>query len=299
VADAAQQPTPPRSTRRRRLDHVVIALLLIGIAAVLAAALLELDLGDSEGRALEAERSRRFARATIGLPLAGTPDLDDFETRLARAGFTVGQPIFIRIFKREFELELWMKRGATFERFATYPICRWSGRLGPKLKEGDRQTPEGFYTVDAAALNPRSRWHRSFNLGFPNVFDRAHQRTGSLLMVHGGCSSIGCFAMTDAVIDEIWRLVTAALNGGQKRFQVQSFPFRMTDANLSTAKDTHHAQAAFWSDLKTGHDLFTANTVPPRIFVCNNRYVARPGPPGSDGSHPITAQCPSDHRTPG
>ena len=99
----------------------------------------------------------------------------------------------LRIFKREFELELWMKREDRFHRFAVYPICRWSGDLGPKLAQGDWQAPEGFYTVDAKALNPTSRWHRSFNLGFPNLFDRTHQRTGNYLMVHGGCSSTGCF----------------------------------------------------------------------------------------------------------
>ena len=87
--------------------------------------------------------------------------------------------------------------GRPLRRFATYPICLWSGRLGPKLREGDRQAPEGFYTVSAEQLNPNSRWHRSFSLGFPNAFDQAHGRTGSFIMVHGGCPSIGCYAMTD------------------------------------------------------------------------------------------------------
>jgi hypothetical protein len=147
---------------------------------------------------IEAERSRRLAYVASGMRLPGTPDLEDFKGRLAAHGLAHGAPVFIRIFKREFELELWMKRDGRFHRFAVYPICRWSGGLGPKLAEGDWQAPEGFYTVDASALNPNSRWHRSFNLGFPNALDRAHGRTGSYLMVHGGCGSIGCFAMTDA-----------------------------------------------------------------------------------------------------
>ena len=113
-------------------------------------------------------------------PLPGTPDLANLPGRLSAQGLALGAPVFIRIFKREFELELWMRRDGRFQRFAVYPICRWSGRLGPKLEEGDGQAPEGFYTVDAKALNPASRWHRSFNLGFPNAFDRAHARTGSL-----------------------------------------------------------------------------------------------------------------------
>ena len=114
------------------------------------------------------------------------------------------------------------RRARRFERFATYPICRWSGRLGPKFREGDRQAPEGFYTVDAEQLNPNSRMHRSFNLGFPNAYDQAHGRTGSFLMVHGGCASIGCYAVTDPAVDEIWRMVTAALEQGQARFPFMS-----------------------------------------------------------------------------
>ena len=149
----------------------------------------------------------------------------------------------------------------------------WSGGLGPKERQGDRQAPEGFYTVDASQLNPNSKYHRSFNLGFPNAFDRAHGRTGALLMVHGDCRSIGCYAMTDPVIDEIWALTTAALQAGQKRFQVQVFPFRMTDANM-----TWHArapEAPFWRQLKEGYDQFEQAHVPPIVSVCQGRYAFR------------------------
>src|SRR4029079_14538963 len=174
--------------------------------------------------------------------------LTQFTQRLAENGVAQGAPILIRIFKREFELELWMQRAGVFPRFAIYPICRWSGRLGPKLQQGDGHAPEGFYTVDASALNPNSSWHRSFNLGFPNAFDRANGRTGSLIMVHGGCASVGCFAMTNAQIDEIWRLVTAALANGQKRFHVHVFPFRMTEQNL--ARRERAPWAPFWRELE-------------------------------------------------
>jgi murein L,D-transpeptidase YafK len=155
-------------------------------------------------------------------PGAGPYGLDQ---RLAAKDVALGVPIFIRIFKLESELELWVQKSGRYELFATYPICLWSGRLGPKLQEGDKQAPEGFYTVDKDALNPDSRWHRSFNLGFPNAFDQAYGRTGSFLMVHGGCASIGCYAMTDRVVDEIWRMVTSALDAGQERFAVHVFPF--------------------------------------------------------------------------
>ena len=237
------------------------------------------------------QRYMRVSLASFGITLPGTPDLDDFNGRLASHGLALGNPIFMRIFKREFELELWMMRDGRFHRFATYPICKWSGELGPKLKEGDRQAPEGFYTVDQSQLNPNSAWHRSFNLGFPNPFDQAHGRTGSFLMVHGGCGSIGCYAMTDPVIDEIWKVVTAALRGGQARFQVQVFPFRMTERNL--ARHAGSPLAPFWSTLKAGHDLFEDGQIPPRVTVCNGSYAFSPGQEGYDGSAPVTAGCPA------
>jgi murein L,D-transpeptidase YafK len=233
---------------------------------------------------IEAERSRRLAQALLRQPLAGTPDLSDLPGRLAAEGLTLGSPVFMRIFKREFELELWMRKGDRFQRFAVYPICRWSGGLGPKLREGDSQAPEGFYTVDAKALNPASRWHRSFNLGFPNAFDRAHERTGSFLMVHGGCASVGCFAMTDAVIDEIWRLVTAALPK-QKRFHVHIFPFRLSDENI--ARRAHDPSATFWRDLKLGYDSFETTHRVPRIAVCGGRYIVAQGAGAADDGHEI------------
>jgi murein L,D-transpeptidase YafK len=253
-------------------------------------------------RPAEAERDwigvQRFWRATFsrfGIVLPGTPDLADFDGRLAARGLAVGSPVLIRIFKREFELELWMQRDGRFHHFATYPICKWSGSLGPKLKQGDRQAPEGFYTVDAKQLNPNSAWHRSFNLGFPNAFDQARGRTGSLLMVHGGCGSIGCYAMTNPVIDEIWRLVTAALDGGQARFQVQVLPFRLSASNLE--RHAASPNAAFWAALKPGYDLFEANAVPPKVSVCGAHYAFAPGPDGYDGSDVIAAGCPTAQST--
>jgi murein L,D-transpeptidase YafK len=220
-------------------------------------------------------RSEYRALFRAGETLPGTPDLARFEERLAAHGVKRGAPVFIRIFKLESELELWVQKGDRFERFATYPICVWSGRLGPKLREGDRQAPEGFYTVDSEQLNPNSVMHRSFSLGFPNVFDRAHGRTGSFLMVHGGCASIGCFAMTHPAVDEIWRMVTAALEGGQPRFAVHVFPFRMSERALNFRKG--YPWHGFWSDLKKGYDLFQPGRIPPAVSVCNGRYVFEPG----------------------
>ena len=178
-----------------------------------------------------------------GLPLPGTPNLAKFDDRLKAQGLAPGAPVFLRIFKLESELEIWMEKDGRYQLFATYPICLWSGRLGPKLREGDRQAPEGFYAVTKEELNPNSRWHRSFSLGFPNEFDRSLGRTGSFIMVHGGCQSVGCFAMTNDVVDEIWRLVTAALDSGQPAFNVQVFPFRMTEKNLAARRGTNGARS--------------------------------------------------------
>lgn len=220
-------------------------------------------------------RSEYKALYRAGETLPGTPDLARFDERLAARGVKLGVPVYIRIFKLESELELWVEKGARFERFATYPICRWSGRLGPKFREGDRQAPEGFYTVAAEQLNPNSRMHRSFNLGFPNAYDQAHGRTGSFLMVHGGCASIGCYAVTDPAVDEIWRMVTAALEQGQARFPVHVFPFRMTERNLNFRRG--YRWHGFWADLNKGYDLFEPSRIPPAVSVCNGRYVFEPG----------------------
>ncbi len=235
-------------------------------------------------------RAEYRALHRAGEPLPGTPDLARLDERLAAKGVALGAPIFMRVFKLESELELWMEKDGRYELFATYPICLWSGRLGPKLKEGDRQAPEGFYTVDKDALNPNSRMHRSFNLGFPNAFDRAHGRTGSFLMVHGGCTSIGCFAVTDKVVDEIWRIVTAALDNGQPRFAVHSFPFRMTERNLAVRRGDRWA--SFWADLKKGHDLFVKTQVPPAVGVCKGRYTFAPVTAGAPV--PPVETCPPE-----
>lgn len=214
------------------------------------------------------------------------------DEQLAAKGLKRGDPVFLRIFKGDREVELWMKRDGRFELFNAYPICAWSGQLGPKLREGDNQAPEGFYTIGKDQLNPNSRFHRAFNLGYPNVFDRAHNRTGAALMVHGACASVGCYAMTDAVIDELWLLVTAALNSGQERVSVHVFPFRMTEERL--AAFAWHPWAEFWRDLKPAYDLFEESRIPPQVGVCNKRYVVESGH-GAAALHPV---CGPDKWTP-
>jgi len=273
--------------RVRRVTVAAVATVMV--AALVSPRLIDWGLNALAPIAIELERERRLAYAALGQPLPGIPDLANLSGRLTAQGLAFGAPVFVRIFKREFELELWMQRGDRFERFAIYPICRWSGDLGPKLQEGDWQAPEGFYTVTAKALNAASRWHRAFDLGFPNAFDRAHGRTGSLLMVHGGCASVGCFAMTDPVIEELWRLITAALNGGQTRFHVHVFPFRMTPENLASPHNPRWG--AFWRDLERGYAAFEATHVPPTIAVCAGRYIIAPSADSRAGGHEIANSC--------
>jgi murein L,D-transpeptidase YafK len=277
------------ASNKRASRAIAAAMLALAVVGGLALAIYFAQ-SDSEDVRIDGKRAYNLARHAVGQPLPGTPDLTQLPARLKTAGVNLGAPILLRIFKREFELELWLRRGDRFERFAVYPVCNWSGRLGPKLREGDHQAPEGFYTVDAKALNPQSRWHRSFNLGFPNAFDRAHGRTGSLLMVHGGCSSVGCFAMTDAVIDEIWQLVTAALAGGQKRFHVHVFPFRMTAEAATAAQD--HGAAPFWQSLQAGYDAFEASRQVPEISVCGPSYRVQAGSRSSAVDGAVSSQCP-------
>lgn len=192
---------------------------------------------------------------------------------LARAGLAYGAPIFIRLFKQEKQLELWVRQGHRFVLFKTYPVCTYGGRgLGPKTQQGDGKAPEGFYYVAPAALNPLSKFHLSFNLGYPNRYDRTHGRTGGALMIHGDCVSIGCYAMTDRAIEEIFTLADAAFRNGQRFFRVHIFPFRMTDANMEGYGRS--PWRSFWKNLKEGYDFFERNGhIPPNVEVKDRRYI--------------------------
>lgn len=187
-------------------------------------------------------------------------------------GMDRNSPIMIRIFKEEGVLEIWKaKRDNRFDKIAEYEICAWSGKLGPKLKEGDRQAPEGFYPLSPAHLNPRSKYYLAINTGFPNRYDQANNRYGSNLMIHGACSSSGCYSMTDAQILEIYAFARDAFRGGQKSVQLQAFPFRMTAENMARHKHSQHYD--FWQMLKVGYDNFEVTKRPPEIGVCDRKYV--------------------------
>ncbi|MEN3931681.1 murein L,D-transpeptidase family protein [Microvirga sp. W0021] len=204
------------------------------------------------------------ARSRAPIP---TATLDLMQSK----GMSQRDPILIRSYKKESEMEVWkMGSNGRYTLLKTYPICRWSGQLGPKVREGDRQAPEGFYSVTPSLMNPNSSYYLSFDTGFPNAFDRSKGRTGSNLMVHGSCSSRGCFAMTDEAIAEIYAIAREAFAGGQRSFQFQSYPFRMTAKNMAL----HRADPniGFWKNLKEGSDYFEVKHQEPKVAVCAGRY---------------------------
>ena len=192
-------------------------------------------------------------------------------------GTSAAAPLLIRSYKKEAELEVWkMAADGRYVFLKTYPICRWSGQLGPKRHAGDRQTPEGFYSVGPRQMNPNSHYYLSFDTGFPNAYDKAHGASGSALMVHGICSSAGCYAMTNPQIGEIYAIARDAIAGGQKAFQVQAFPFRMSAANM--ARYRLDANIDFWRQLKEGADRFDASGEEPVVGVSGGRYAFAPLP---------------------
>ncbi len=208
---------------------------------------------------------------------------------LAIKGMKQESPIFIRIFKEESEFEVWKYKDGRFQHFRTYPICAWSGELGPKVQQGDRQAPEGFYTVSRAQMNPHSLYHLAFNIGFPNTYDQVNGHSGSALMVHGNCKSAGCYAMTDAYIEEIFILAREAFNAGQTRFHVQALPFRMTTWNMM--RHRFNQWYPFWVKLKEGYDAFEESGKPPVVKVCGKQYLVNVSFPGGDPAP--NAPCPS------
>jgi len=210
---------------------------------------------------------------------------------MERAGATKEAPTLIRAYKKEAEFEVWkMRSDGRYALVKTYPMCRWSGQLGPKTRQGDRQVPEGFYSISPGQLNPNSGYYLSFNVGYPNAYDRAWGHDGGAIMVHGACSSAGCFSMTDMQIAEIYAIARTSLNAGQRSIQMQSYPFRMTAENL--AKHRLDSNIGFWRQLKEGADHFEVTKQEPRVAVCGRRYVFDASPAEGQGLDP-NAVCPT------
>ena len=193
------------------------------------------------------------------------------EKAFAEKGLKFGSPVFIRIIKEDEELEIWVKKGTTYTLFKTYTICYFSGGLGPKKKQGDGKSPEGFYSVKSRHLNPYSTYHLSFDTGYPNEFDISNSYTGSALMVHGNCVSIGCYAMTDERIEEIYSIVQKSFESGQEAIKLDIFPFRMTESKMAIQRKSNYY--AFWENLKEGYDYFETHKLPPVVSAKNKKYV--------------------------
>ena len=216
-------------------------------------------------------------------------------TLLQQKNMPKDSPILVRIFKEESELEVW-KQDTTgqYQLLKVFPICRWSGELGPKKVEGDRQAPEGFYSITPGLMNPNSNYYLAINIGFPNAYDRANGYSGGFLMIHGDCSSRGCYAMTDEQIGEIYSLARESFLGGQKEFQVQAYPFRLTPANL--ARHRTNPNMPFWMMLKQGNDHFEVTHREPKVDVCERHYVFDAQPP-ENLTKPLifspTSRCPA------
>ena len=223
---------------------------------------------------------------------AETPIPGKTLAKMDELGTSANAPMLICTYKQEAELEIWkQKSDGQYALLKTFPMCRWSGQLGPKVKEGDMQVPEGFYTIAPGQMNPNSNYYLSFNVGYPNAYDRAWGRTGGNIMVHGVCSSAGCFSMTDAQIAEIYALAREAFAGGQREIQMQSYPFRMTAENL--AKHRLNPNIAFWKELKNGADHFEVTLAEPKVVVCGKHYVF-----GATPAHEVSATeaCPKLNR---
>lgn len=255
-----------RATPVARLPGLLLTLLLIPACR-------GQERGDDSGDGSLPGPQRAAAAAARVTPLLA-PALREKKLR-------VGDPVFLRGFKEEKQLELWMRpRGSDrFVLFRSYPVAATSGKPGPKLAEGDRQVPEGFYYFSRRGLKPDSRFHLAMNIGYPNAHDRHHGRTGSFIMIHGNRVSIGCLAMTDPKIEEIYTLCDAALAGGQPFIRVHLFPFRMTDERMEAAAG--HRWIDFWHNLRQGHDWFERKRIPPETLVEQGRYTFRAGTPPS------------------
>ncbi len=214
---------------------------------------------------------------------------------MAEKNMDLQSPMLVRLFKQEAELEVWKQdRTGRFALLKTYPICRWSGDLGPKVREGDRQAPEGFYSISPGQMNPQSAYYLSFNTGYPNAFDKALGRSGSQLMVHGDCSSRGCYAMTDEQIAEIYSLGRESFFGGQRAFQLQAYPFKMTPMNM--AKHRSNPNMPFWKMIKEGYDHFEVTRQEPKVDFCEKKYVfdaAKPPDATKDPVFDASAKCPA------
>lgn len=183
----------------------------------------------------------------------------NLQTELSAAGITKPFKLYIAAYKNEGKLELWLKTNGqkAYKLFKTYDFCAHSGTLGPKVKEGDLQTPEGFYYINV--FNPKSSFHLSLGINYPNKVDERRsgkERPGGNIYIHGNCVTVGCIPLTDDKIKEVYVLAVEAKNASQDQIPVHIFPFKMTSVNLNAYLKQYPAQRALWTNLETGYRYF-------------------------------------------
>jgi murein L,D-transpeptidase YafK len=175
------------------------------------------------------------------------------------SGFKPGFNLYLAAYKKEGKLEVWLKNKEEqrYKLFRTYDFCAHSGTLGPKVKEGDGQTPEGFYQI--RAFNPKSNYYLSLGINYPNAVDLARsgaQNPGTDIYIHGNCVTIGCIPLTDEKIKEVYVLAVEAKNGGQNEIPVYIFPFKMNKENMLEQKLRFPQHYGFWKTLQPAYTWF-------------------------------------------
>jgi murein L,D-transpeptidase YafK len=192
------------------------------------------------------------------------------QSELTDKGLNINSAVYLRIFKDESLLEFWIKSGLRYQLFKSYEICYFSGGLGTKTRSGDGKSPEGFYTIEPGQLNPASNYYLAINIGYPNKLEKLKGYTGDAIMIHGHCASIGCYAMTNPGIEEIYTLVYKAFESGQQKIRLDIFPFRMDDQHLKNYAT--NSFLPFWKSMKPGYDLFEKKHIPAATVIKAREY---------------------------
>lgn len=200
--------------------------------------------------------------------------LSHLSAEMEAMGLKAGDPVFLRAFKEEGELEVWMKPAVEphFVLFKVHRLAGSSGNPGPKLREGDGQAPEGFYGATASSMRPETRHYLGIDIGYPNEYDRQRGRTGSDLLIHAGAVGGGAYAISPEAMNEVYALVDAAFRGGQRDLGIHLFPFRMTDARMDRVWAKPSRWTGEWVNLKEGYDFFENVRLPPRVGVDGELY---------------------------
>lgn len=227
---------------------------------LLAVVILPIQNGSAQTNFLKGQK--RYQRVRTAIKEKGTVIKHKLkENKLSPENLNI---LFVA-YKAESELDLYVKspENSTYKKLKTYSICAKSGNLGPKLKQGDQQVPEGFYHIDR--FNPVSSYYLSLGINYPNKADKVKSKVKNLggdIFIHGNCVTIGCLPMTDENIKEIFLYAVYAKNNGQQEIPVYIFPFNMNSKNCTHYRKKNKTNSElldFWNNLKLGWDNFDKN----------------------------------------